>query len=107
MKMAPFLHPRDLLSKVSRILLPTKDVPAKLKAHLVSEDGAVEILLAVDGSCQIQMNPAATKEMRLAMNRLLNTWDHESPRWFWQLDALLDPVARDISGMLGAENGQG
>ena len=106
MKTVPFLHPRDLLAKVSKILLPTKEVPAKLKAHLVSEDGAVEILLAVDGSCQIQMSPAAADQMRLAMSRLLNVWDG-APRWCWQLDALLDPIARDISGMLGAENGQG
>lgn len=96
MKSAPNLHPQFLLIGMSSTPIPTKAIPAKLDFCLVGE--GYEFYLGNDGAAlQIQLSDfAAVQELRLALNRLLNVGDLSQPRWLWQLDALLDPTARQL-----------
>jgi len=98
MKPQPQLHPRDLLSGMRDELITTPALTVKLKHHLLSDNGEVEMLLAQDGSFQLQCKSSeATMQLCHALHRLLNVWDIEAPRWVWQMNAMLDPVLRQIA----------
>lgn len=96
MKSSPNLHPVNLLKGMSKSAIPTPAVAAKLDFCLVGE--GYEFHLGNDGAAlQIQLKDAAAiAELRAALNRLLNVGDLSQPRWLWQLDALLDPTARQL-----------
>ncbi len=96
MKSAPNLHPTFLLIGMSTVPIPTPPIAAKLDFCLVGE--GYEFHLGNDGAAlQIQLKDAAAiNELRAALNRLLNVGDLSQPRWLWQLDALLDPTARQL-----------
>lgn len=102
MNPAPQLHPAHLLKNVTDTITPTPDVRATLAHHLICDGATVEIFLSKEGALQLQFtSPAAVNELRDALKRVLNVWDIGAPRWIWQLDAMLDPTAREITKVEG------
>lgn len=98
MKQQPQLHPRDLLAGMRNQLITTPAVIVKLQHHMLSDNGEVEMLLGQDGSFQLQCKTSeASMQLCQALHRLLNVWDINAPRWIWQMDAMLDPVLRQIA----------
>lgn len=99
MKPAPKLHPIDLLQGMSTgVPLNTAPKMVKLGHHLICHDGVVDVRLAENSQALTidLQSPEQVIELRDGLKRLLNTWDLGAPRWMWQLEALLDPVSREL-----------
>jgi hypothetical protein len=79
----------------------------KLEVQLLAKNDSVVMQLATgDEGLQLHlMSPQAIEDMRQGLRKMLNVWDIGAPRWLWQLDALLDPVARKLSDDAQAAKG--
>lgn len=107
MKPAPQLHPVDLLMGMTRTHQPTTDKLVKLEVQMHAKDDAVVMQLATgDEGLQLHLkSPQAIEDMREGLRKMLNVWDINAPMWLWQLDAFLDPVARELSDDAQAAKG--
>jgi hypothetical protein len=99
-KNVPNRHPTYLLHGMTfGFIQPTAASHTKPQVALVDTFEGFQMVLGANGNAfelQLETNQRI-EELREVLNRALNSWDQDAPKWVWQLDAFLNAELRQVA----------